>query len=63
MGFGAWTRRFLPGVPFLFALLVVASAGFADTSENMTPLLLAVQDAPVPFMGSDGRSTWFTSWP
>jgi hypothetical protein len=55
MGFDAWTGRFLPAVPFLFALSVIASAGFADTSENMTPLLLTVQDAPVPFMGSDGR--------
>jgi Peptidase family M23 len=32
-----------------------ASAGRAEVTENMTPLLLAVQDAPVPFMGSDGR--------
>jgi hypothetical protein len=27
----------------------------AEASENMTPLLLAVPNAPVPFMGSDGR--------
>jgi hypothetical protein len=51
----AWTRRVLPAVPFLFALLAPATTGLADTSENMTPLLLAVHDAPVPFMGSDGR--------
>jgi Peptidase family M23 len=29
--------------------------GRAEVAEQMTPLLLAVQDAPVPFMGSDGR--------
>src|SRR5580700_2215849 len=29
--------------------------GRAEVAEIMTPLLLAVQDAPVPFMGSDGR--------
>jgi hypothetical protein len=41
---------------FLFALLVAPFAvGRAQVSENMTPLLLAVQDAPVPFMGSDGQ--------
>jgi Peptidase family M23 len=41
---------------FLFALLVVPFAvGRAQVPENMTPLLLAVQDAPVPFMGSDGQ--------
>src|ERR1700729_377495 len=29
--------------------------GRAEVAEQMTPLLLAVQDAPVPFMGSDGH--------
>jgi hypothetical protein len=48
--------RIVFGVPFLFALLVAPFAvGRAQVSENMTPLLLAVQDAPVPFMGSDGK--------
>ena len=37
------------------ALMVPASYGRAQVSDQMTPLLLAVQDAPVPFMGSDGR--------
>jgi hypothetical protein len=36
-----------------FALCV--PAGGAQVEEKMTPVLLAVQDAPVPFMGSDGR--------
>ena len=35
-------------------LLVFGSPGSAQDSEQMTPLLLAVQDAPVPFTGSDG---------
>jgi hypothetical protein len=48
-------RRFLAAT-FLFALLVsLCAIGRAQVSENMTPLLLAVQDAPVPFMGSDGQ--------
>jgi hypothetical protein len=41
--------------PFLFALLAPFAVGRAQVSDNMTPLLLAVQDAPVPFMGSDGQ--------
>jgi Peptidase family M23 len=52
------TDRIVFGVPFLFALLtlmVPSAVVHAETSENMTPLLLAVQDAPVPFMGSDGQ--------
>jgi Peptidase family M23 len=43
---------------FLFVSLTVMvpfAVGRAEVSENMTPLLLAVQDAPVPFMGSDGQ--------
>ena len=48
-------RPFL-AAPFVFALLLAPFAiGRAQASENMTPLLLAVQDAPVPFMGSDGK--------
>src|SRR5271168_5377809 len=35
--------------PFLMFLASLAAP------VKMTPLLLAVQDAPVPFMGSDGR--------
>jgi hypothetical protein len=47
-------RPFL-AAPILFALLAPFAVGRAQVSENMTPLLLAVQDAPVPFMGSDGQ--------
>jgi hypothetical protein len=51
----------------LVALVVDASAGGAKGTENMTPLLLDVQDAPVPFMGSDGRmhlvyELWMTNF-
>ena len=45
-------------MPFLFALVILVApfaVGHAEVPENMTPLLLAVQDAPVPFMGSDGK--------
>lgn len=35
-----------------FSLLSLAPASVA---QNMTPLLLAVQDAPIPFQGSDGN--------
>jgi hypothetical protein len=52
----------IPGIfsvsPFLLVLLALLTSspvGRAEASENMTPLLLAVQDAPVPFMGSDGH--------
>jgi hypothetical protein len=48
----------LSASPFLLVLLALSTSGpvgRAVASENMTPLLLAVQDAPVPFMGSDGH--------
>jgi hypothetical protein len=38
-----------------FLLFLACKVGHAEGSEKMTPLLLAIQDAPVPFMGSDGR--------
>lgn len=45
--------------PFLcvsLSLMVPFAPGRAEVSENMTPLLLAVQDPPIPFMGSDGQT-------
>jgi Peptidase family M23 len=47
--------------------LIALSAGMAETVQNFTPLLLAVQDAPVPFNGSDGRmhlvyELWITNF-
>jgi Peptidase family M23 len=47
----------IAGISFCapFLLLLACHVGHAEDSERMTPLLLAIQDAPVPFMGSDGR--------
>ena len=44
-----------PLLLILLTLVAYSTIGRAEASENMTPLLLSVQDAPVPFMGSDGR--------
>jgi Peptidase family M23 len=44
-----------PFLLFLASLAAPGTVGHAEGSEKMTPLLLAIQDAPVPFMGSDGR--------
>ena len=44
--------------PFLFVVATLVAPGSAEraqSSARLTPLLLSVQDAPVPFMGSDGR--------
>jgi Peptidase family M23 len=43
-----------PFLLVLLALLTSSPVGRAEATENMTPLLLTVQDAPIPFMGSDG---------
>src|SRR5580704_15682268 len=61
------SRSFGVRALLLSAVLIVHSPiGRADV-ENMTPLLLAVHDAPVPFMGSDGRihlvyELWMTNF-
>jgi hypothetical protein len=44
--------RVLPG---LVTAAFCVMAGHAQVQEKMTPALLAVEDSPVPFMGSDGR--------
>jgi hypothetical protein len=51
----------------LLALGVCALDGRASGTENMTPLLLDVQDPPVPFRGSDGMThlvyeLWMTNF-
>jgi hypothetical protein len=49
-------RRFVGR--FFFALLLFALCVTVESvrgQEQMTPLLLKVEDAPVPFVGSDGR--------
>jgi hypothetical protein len=45
-----------PFLLMLLALFTPSPIGRAEATENMTPLLLAVQDAPIPFMGSDGQT-------
>ena len=54
--------RHLPGLLFAvpalitFATLIAQPpAGHSQTTQQMTPLLLAVHDAPIPFVGSDER--------
>jgi hypothetical protein len=49
------TRRFVEATCGLAFLVAPFTTAHPQASENMTPLLLAVQDAPVPFMGSDGQ--------
>ena len=54
-------------LPVLMAAVFCLSPGGAQVQEKMTPALLAVQDAPVPFMGSDGRvhlvyELWMTNF-
>ncbi len=39
----------------LVAVVLCVTAGGAQVQLKMTPVLLAVEDAPVPFTGSDGR--------
>jgi hypothetical protein len=62
---GILSRSF--AVLVFVALGVYASAGRAGGTENMTPLLLDVQDPPVPFRGSDGQvhlvyELWMTNF-
>jgi hypothetical protein len=49
------------------AAVFSALPGCAQAQEKMTPVLLAIQDAPVPFIGSDGRfhlvyELWMTNF-
>jgi hypothetical protein len=45
----------IPALILLALTFWVPSAGRADGQDAITPLLLDILDAPVPFMGSDGR--------
>src|SRR5215469_1774631 len=47
-------RFFLNSFISRLMLLIFVATACVNASENMSPLLLAVHDAPVPFMGSDG---------
>jgi hypothetical protein len=61
-------RRFVARVlVVLFAAAVGVSYVRAQVHEAMTPVLLKVDDAPVPFLGSDGRThlvyeLWMTNF-
>src|ERR1700722_2894331 len=46
-------RKIIPTLAFLLALPTLTSA---QTPEKITPLMLNVQDAPIPFQGSDART-------
>lgn len=48
-------------------LLILAAPAASQAADTMTPALLAVQDAPVPFRGSDGQvhlvyELWITNF-
>ncbi len=49
-------RFFLAAFISRLTLLLLIATACLSASENMSPLLLAVHDAPIPFMGSDGRT-------
>ena len=46
----------LPSLSLLLLAVLLVPTGEAGVPERITPLLLAVQDAPVPFTGSDERT-------
>jgi hypothetical protein len=49
-------HRFIAHVlPAFMVVVFCVPPGHAQVKEKMTPLLLTVEVAPVPFMGSDGR--------
>jgi hypothetical protein len=50
-------RRLLTGVILMVSVALAEHAcfGSGEAAVTMTPLLMAVHDAPVPFTGSDGR--------
>jgi hypothetical protein len=61
-------RRFIARIFLCLAVgMVCGVAGRAQAHEAMTPVLLKVESAPVPFMGSDGRvhlvyELWMTNF-
>jgi Peptidase family M23 len=48
-------RCFVGRFLLVLAIVLCVMAGYAQVQVKMTPVLLAVQDAPVPFVGPDGR--------
>jgi hypothetical protein len=57
----SWMKRVLPVIAlatlaFTFFLCTNSRPFLVSAAENITPLLLSVKDAPVPFVGSDTRT-------
>jgi hypothetical protein len=48
-------RTFSGALFLLLALAIPGSPELAEGADSITPLLLVVQDAPIPFQGSDGQ--------
>ena len=48
--------KFMLAAVVVFVLIAPAGAEKDGHDEQITPLLLAVHDAPMPFTGSDGRT-------
>lgn len=67
-GFGIFVATVMGTLAFCAALLFGAAvAGTLDAAERITPVLLGVQDPPVSFTGSDGRThlvyeLWMTNF-
>lgn len=67
---GPWVAVRRVAVRVLLVVVGLACSGLpgrAEVPENMTPVLLKVEDWPVPFMGSDGRvhlvyELWMTNF-
>ncbi len=60
-------RCLVVGVLLVLSIVLPVTVGDAQVQAKMTPVLLAVQDAPVPFVGSDGRvhlvyELWMTNF-
>ena len=60
-------RRLYAVLAVLTMMLVFSAFATAKEAEHLSPILLAVQNAPVPFTGSDGRThlvyeLWMTNF-
>ena len=60
-------RCLVVGVLLVLSIVLPVTVGDAQVQAKMTPVLLAVQDAPGPFVGSDGRvhlvyELWMTNF-
>ena len=61
-------RNLVARVMLVFVFVIAGSYhGATQTHEQMTPVLLKVEDAPVPFVGTDGRThlvyeLWMTNF-